>query len=83
MLLRIAAPCGSAPREVEVAARWLPSQRRIDRAHRTAAGLCVLPWLGDEEAVELTVRTAGARAMVEVRRDRADGGRVLDLRLAQ
>ena len=81
VLLRVTEPCGSAPGAVTVEATWLPSGRRVAREHRTAEGLCVIPWMGDEREVELEVRTGAGSSALAVRRDRPDGGRVHDLRL--
>lgn len=81
VLLRVAEPCGSAPEAVDVEAIWSPSGRRALREHRTAAGLCVIPWLGDEDRVRLEVRTEAGAMALEVARDRLDGGRVQDVLL--
>lgn len=81
VLLRVADPCGAAPGTVTVEATWFPSGLSAARRHRTAAGLCVVPWRGDEHRVELTVRTPAGVTDLRVHRDRPDGGRVHDLRL--
>lgn len=81
VLLRVVDREGAAPSTVTVEATWFPSGRTASRRHRTAAGLCVVPWLGDERRVELTVRAGAARRALSVHRDRPDGGRVHDLRL--
>lgn len=81
VLLRVADPCGAPPDAVDVEATWSPSGRRALRAHRTASGLCVIPWLGDEDRVRLEVRTETGAMALEVARDRLDGGRVQDVRL--
>lgn len=77
VLLRVAASGGSSV--VSVHATWSPSGRRTSRSLRTAAGLCVMPWLGDEEGVELAIRTDRGAAALTLRRDRPDGGRVHEL----
>jgi hypothetical protein len=81
VLLRVAEPGGAAPGTVTVEATWFPSGLTFERRHRTAEGLCVVPWVGEERRVELTVRTSAGRRDLSVHRDRADGGRVHDLRL--
>jgi hypothetical protein len=81
VLLRVAEPCGAPPAAVDVEATWSPSGRRALREHRTASGLCVIPWLGDEDRVRIEVRTETGAIALEVARDRADGGRVQDVRL--
>ena len=81
VLLRVSEPGGGLPGSVTVAATWRPSGRVVERSHRTAEGLCVIPWLADEREVELEVRTSDGRSALSVRRDRPDGGRVHDLRL--
>lgn len=57
MLLRVSEPCGRPAIAVEVDAKWLPSGVVRSGRHLTAAGLCLIPWLGDATSVELTVRT--------------------------
>jgi hypothetical protein len=47
----------------------------------TAGGLCLIPWLGNEELVELTLSADGHEATLDVRRDRADGRRVREVAL--
>jgi hypothetical protein len=81
VLLRVAEPGGSTADAVDVEATWSPSGRRAVRAHRTAAGLCVIPWLGDEDRVHLEVRSETGAVALEIARDRLDGGRVQDVRL--
>ncbi|MEQ8891494.1 MAG: hypothetical protein RLO52_25515 [Sandaracinaceae bacterium] len=75
------APGGSPASAVDVRARWLPSGRTTERSHRTADGLCVVSWMGDEERVELTLRSEVGGAALELHRDRPDGGRVRDVAL--
>ena len=57
VLLRVHEPCGRAADSVKVDAVWYPSGRRATRQHRTAQGLCMIPWMVDQKRVELTVRT--------------------------
>lgn len=57
VLLRVHEPCGRAADTVEVDAVWYPSGRRAKRQHRTAQGLCMIPWMVAQKRVELTVRT--------------------------
>ena len=66
---------------LDIEAHWLPSGRRVDRSVRTAEGLCVVHWRGEERAVELHVRGVSGEARVTVSREREDRGRVSELRL--
>lgn len=81
VLLRVAEPTGSPAATVDIAITWYPSGLTATRRHRTAAGLCVIPWLGDEARADLAVRGSGGAASLMVDRDRADGGRVRELAL--
>lgn len=83
VLLRVTDPEGQTPLVLDIEARWLPSGRRVDRSVRTAEGLCVVHWRGEEEAVELHVRGVDCEARVTITRDREDRGRVSELRLRE
>ncbi|MFK7984897.1 MAG: hypothetical protein AB8I08_02625 [Sandaracinaceae bacterium] len=78
VLLRIRS--AEPPDVVEIEALW-SSGRRTRRQLRTAAGLCVMPWMADERSVQLDVRTDAGRTRLALQRDRSDGGRVHDLSL--
>ena len=62
--------------------KWLPSDRRIRRQVIASDGLCMLPWLGDEEQVSIVVRSASGRSETTVQRAGNDG-RVIDLSLVR
>lgn len=81
VLLRVAEQSGARPAAIDVECTWYPSGRTASRRHRTASGLCVIPWYGEEERVELRVRTERGSAAIEVDRDRSDG-RVREVELA-
>jgi hypothetical protein len=66
---------------VDIDVTWYPSGLTATRRHRTAAGLCVIPWLGDEARADLAIRGRGGEATLLVHRDRADSGRVRELAL--
>jgi len=74
-------PDGDAPLVLDVESRWAPGGHRIDRSVRTADGLAVVHWLGDQDEVELTVRSALGQATLTVHRQESNG-RTFDLQLA-
>ncbi|MBZ0121527.1 MAG: hypothetical protein K8H88_31315 [Sandaracinaceae bacterium] len=81
LFLRVLDPGGRHAPVVHVEATWSPSGHRVARTHRTAAGLCVIPWLEHEDGVRLEVRSGDARHALHVRRDRPDRERVEEVRL--
>ncbi len=81
VLLRVA-EAGARPSDVDVECTWYPSGRTASRRHRTASGLCVIPWYGDEERVHVRLRThRGSHGALELDRDRHDQGRVMEIDL--
>ncbi len=81
VLLRVAEPSGAPAPIVDVAVTWFPSRLEGARTHRTAQGLCVIPWLGDEERARIAVRTGSGEAVLELDRDRHEPDRVCDVPL--
>lgn len=81
VLLRVTDARGKTPPVLDVEARWLPSGRVIARSVRTADGLCVVHWRGDEDSVELRLRGVAGEIELTVERARADRGRVTELTL--
>lgn len=81
VLLRVKEPDGDAPVVLDVESRWAPGGHRIDRSVRTADGLAVVHWLGEQAEVELTVRSALGQATLTVRKEESRG-RTFDVRLA-
>ncbi len=81
VFVRVADPSGAPAVTVDVEVTWLPSGATTARRHHTAAGLCVIPWRGDEVRVRLRIHSAGAIGVVEVERARADAHRVHELAL--
>ena len=79
ILLRVTDHDGSVPAVVDVEITWSPSGSRASRRHRTAQGLCVVPWRGVEARAHVTARTAHGEIALSIDRDRDDGGRVQDL----
>lgn len=82
VLLRVTDAEGETPPVLDIEAHWLPSGRRVGRSVRTAEGLCVVHWRGEEQSVELVLRSVSGEARVSVDRDREDRGRVREVRLA-
>lgn len=82
VLVRVADPSGALLGSVDVEVTWYPSGARAGGRHRTAAGLFVIPWRGDEKRAALRIRAREGEAFVEVERDRSDGDRVHELSLA-
>ncbi len=81
VLLRVLDAAGRPPPVLDIETRWAPSGRRAERTVRTAEGLCVVHWVGDEDEVELRIRGVDAEARLSVQRARRDGGRVREVRL--
>lgn len=81
VLLRVADPTGAPAPVVDVEVTWFPSRLEGARRHRTAQGLCVIPWLGDEASARIAVRTERGEAVLEIDRDRDEPDRVRDLAL--
>lgn len=80
ILLRVTDPSGAPPPVLDVETRWRPSGQRGERSVRTADGLALVPWLAEQEEVELVVRGAHGTATVTVLRASA-GGPTLPVRL--
>ncbi len=78
-MLRVARACGTPVETVRLSTTFHPSGRRRTFDQRTAAGLCMIPWLGEESRVSIVVEDAGRTAHVTVARDREDAGRVREL----
>lgn len=81
VLLRVADPTGAPAPVVDVEVTWFPSRLEGARRHRTAQGLCVIPWLRDEERARIAVRTERGEAVLEIERDRDEPDRVRHLAL--
>src|SRR5690348_9626701 len=79
LLLRVADPRGQHLSEVEVQTTWVPSGVSFVRRHRTASGLCVIPWLGEEDGVLVEVRAGAAARSLRVVRDREDSERAFEV----
>ncbi|MCA9610210.1 MAG: hypothetical protein H6719_35410 [Sandaracinaceae bacterium] len=73
ILLRVVDADGEAPFLLDVSLRWSPSNRCLDRSLRTADGLAVVHWLGEEDEVELTVRSSIGSAVLTVTRAESVG----------
>jgi len=80
ILLRVKEPDGDAPAVLDIESRWAPGGHRIDRSVRTADGLAVVHWLGEQDEVELTVRSTLGQTTLTVRKEESQG-RTFDLRL--
>ena len=80
VLLRVRLRAG-APSSVEVRARWAPSGRVLFRQLMTTDGLCLVPWLTDASAVDLTVRSEGRSGRVELALADTRNGAVFDVDL--
>lgn len=81
VLLRVADPSGAPAPIVDVEVTWFPSRLEGARRHRTAHGLCVIPWLGEEERARIAIRSDSGEAVLEIERDRDEPDRVRDLSL--
>jgi hypothetical protein len=81
-MLRVATASGAPAETVMLSKTWHPSGRREEVECRTAAGLCFVPWLGMEARLSVQVSAAEGTASVEIARDRADAGRVHEIRLS-
>ena len=82
VLLRVTDVDGAAPPVLDVESRWMPSGRRLERSLRTADGLTAIHWLGEQDAVEITLRSALGAATLRVARE-ASRGRTLPVQLAR
>lgn len=82
VLLRVAEPSGVPAPVVDVEITWFPSGVAGARRHRTVHGLCVIPWLGEDERARITVRTTSGHAVLEIERDRDEPDRVHDVLLS-
>lgn len=80
VLLRVRSRTGS-PASVEVRARWAPSGRVLFRDILTIDGLCLVPWLTDASAVDLTVRSEGRSGRVALELADTRDGAVFELDL--
>ncbi|MEZ4339251.1 MAG: hypothetical protein R3B82_21735 [Sandaracinaceae bacterium] len=80
VLLRVTDVDGVPPVVLDVESCWQPSGRRFERSLRTADGLTAIHWLGEQEEVELTVRSALGVARLRVPRA-ASRGRTFPIQL--
>lgn len=80
VLLRVTDVDGANPVVLDVESRWLPSGRRLERSLRTADGLTAIHWLGEQDEVQLTVRSALGVATLTVPRA-ASRGRTFPIQL--